>query len=927
MSDSLPYYVILDFETTGLDPTSAEIIEIGAILVEGLEEKDRFHALVKPTGKLPRVITQLTGITDEMLASEKPLAEVLPAFLEFMRDYPVVAHNASLEQNFLDHHVVPLAAGGAFMVHNSIEPLAMILPDHVSHSMDSMRKWARVSSENAHRADKDCDDLLKVLVCGFEFLKAERPHIAKLVDENLASDWWWAQFFRAAVGDSMTGAQMPERELLGDLRDLRSKDSSREIDWDRAVTAEQVHEDLHHSAGEIAFEFRTAQERMAQEVRQALIKGERIAIEAPTGTGKSVAYLLPGILAAEATQAPLVVSTHSKSLQDQLLEKDIPIVRALIGKPALRATTVKGQENYLCLRKFHDLVATFDRESLEQRWSLTYLQAYESVTPVAELDRISQYIRMQFPVMNMMIDRIRSHHTTTLGPPCPYYKHCHFFDSARLAHQSDVVIANHALVFQWPQNLPQIRNVVFDEAHHLEEQITEAYSVRLSEEEISENTDRFSRKSGGKRAGDGTIIGRLMAQLVLQPPFEDVVAAEKIKEIGERIRERLTDLRSVVPLALDRQREGSEGYEQMIDLANKKTPALTELLDALTNLAGALGDARAYLAAGQTACSGQKPKGGMGDDPALDLLNTYAFRFETYEQRVRALIDSGNDNVLRLLFWDGRESVWRLWVAPIEVAGLSEPFFASKRAVVLTSATLSSGSLPDFVVRRIGLNLSRPLLSLPSPYELEKQAVVYIPQDLAPPGTQSHLESLIDFTGQVASALGGRTLLLMTSNRRLRFAADALRERMLKNGITVLDSLSDRRAADVFRVTERALLIGSERYGEGLDIPGEALTCVIIEKINEAMTRSPLAEARKARTQFGLYDYDFPLRMMWLKQRAGRLIRSPSDTGAIVVFDSRYHAWSVSSRAHVNRALAPIPIKGGTREQIVGMIEAGFGRD
>jgi Rad3-related DNA helicase len=308
-------------------------------------------------------------------------------------------------------------------------------------------------------------------------------------------------------------------------------------------------------------------------------------------------------------------------------------------------------------------------------------------------------------------------------------------------------------------------------------------------------------------------------------------------------------------------------------------------------------------------------------------LNTYAFRFESFEQRVRALIDSENENVLRLLFWDGRESVWRLWVAPIEVASMSEPFFASKRAVVLTSATLSSGVSPDFVIKRIGLNTSRPLLSLPSPYALEKQAVVYIPSDIAPPGTASHLEALLEFTGQVAGALGGRTLLLMTSNRRLKFAAEALRDRMLKSGITVLDSLSDRRAADVFRVTDRALLIGSERYGEGLDIPGKALTCVIIEKINEAMTRSPLAEARKARTQFGLYDYDFPLRMMWLKQRAGRLIRSPSDTGAIVVFDARYHAWSQSSRAHVNRALAPMPIKGGTREQIVGLIEAGFGRD
>jgi len=137
----------------------------------------------------------------------------------------------------------------------------------------------------------------------------------------------------------------------------------------------------------------------------------------------------------------------------------------------------------------------------------------------------------------------------------------------------------------------------------------------------------------------------------------------------------------------------------------------------------------------------------------------------------------------------------------------------------------------------------------------------------------------------------------------------------------VFDSVSDRRAAEGFRGASRALLIGSERYGEGLDIPGKALSLVIIEKINETMTRGPLADARKARTKFGLYDYDFPLRMMWLKQRVGRLIRSPSDTGHVVVFDSRYHQWSVSSRGVVQRALAPMPVRGGKRDDVLREIE------
>jgi ATP-dependent DNA helicase DinG len=199
--------------------------------------------------------------------------------------------------------------------------------------------------------------------------------------------------------------------------------------------------------------------------------------------------------------------------------------------------------------------------------------------------------------------------------------------------------------------------------------------------------------------------------------------------------------------------------------------------------------------------------------------------------------------------------------------------------------------------------------------------VAFVPSDVAQPGTPAHLDAIIGFTEQTARILGGRTMLLMTANHRLRQAAEILRERLEKHGIQVFDSVSDRRAIDAFRNADRALLIGSERYGEGIDIPGQKLACVVIEKMNEAMTRGPLAEARKARTRFGLFDYDFPLRMIWLKQRVGRLIRSGEDRGAIVVFDPRFHGWSAPSQRIVTAALDPIPVRGGTRDDILMQIE------
>ncbi len=930
-----PTFILLDFETTGLDPQTSEIIEIGAIRVENLKATEHFHAFVRPKGEIPLPIVQLTRITPEMLSSERSIEEVIPSLLAFLGDHPIVAHNASLEQKFLNHFVAPHAGDRAFQVHNSIDPIAILFPDHASLSMEALRAWMGMDGSNAHRADQDCEDLLKILVQARDTMNLHRPFLRPLVREYLgprqgSERWWWSWYFEAPLeGEFSLERETPpwlERPGRGDLRELRDEDLSKHSSPRPSLPAEKIREALNRPApAHPTFRFRESQERMAQEIREAIESSQRVAIEAPTGTGKSIAYLVPVVMAARATGQPFVVSTHSKSLQDQLLEKDVPTVAELLEIPDLKATTVKGQENYVCLRKLHAEAEDFDPNApLEERLALVYLLSFASVSRLAELDRLSHYLKIQWPSLSGLIERVRSHHTTTLGPNCRFYGICHFFDSARLAHQSDVVIANHSLVFRWPVHLPQIRDIVFDEAHHLEDQITEAYSAKLKEEELALNLERFCRTGSKRPSGDCLAIAKLMERHPADPAesanSEDSNEAgtpplQKLVELTERIRSRMAELRMLIPGALRNQPGSSEGYEERV-------PFASPVVEGITNLAGSVEGMRGYLGIALERIESQ----GARAEPGLDLLKMHHARWDSYAQKLRKLLAREESNFLRLLYWDPREATWRATVSPIDVSALSGEFFESRASVVLTSATLTAGrgagtADDHFVTRRIGLQPSRPLLSLPSPYRLEEQARVYLPNDVAQPGTPSHLDALIDFTERTTNLLGGKTLLLLTSNRRLKYAADVLRNRLSPLGITVFDSLSDRRAADQFKVTERALLIGSERYGEGLDIPGQALSCVIIEKINEAMTRGPLAEARKAKTKFALYDYDFPLRMMWLKQRVGRLVRSATDTGSVIVFDPRYNSWSKASRSRVDEALAPIPVLCGTREEILGWIE------
>ncbi len=922
----LQEYVLLDFETTGLDASKTEIIEIGAIRVSGFEEVSRFHRLVRPVkGTIPKLISDLTGITNEMVADAPTLEEVAREFADFLGDTPIVAHNSSLEQSFLDEHVSPKVGGVSFTVHNSIDPMALLLPDNGSHSMESLRKWAGVDFENAHRADKDCIDLLKILKYAQDWMIRERPWMGALVSE-LLSGWWWEWFFEAGLDsleDHPTVLDLLRREPLGDLKELTSLDEAKEVPEKLKISASAIETALHPKDPSRPFEFRKSQAQMSENIRVAFEKGEKIAIEAPTGTGKSVAYLIPGVLASKAAESPLVVSTHSKALQDQLFEKDIPLAGELLkdelgGKP-IRSTTVKGQENYLCLRKLHQEVLFSpppeNEGGMQERYALATLVALSKVSRVAELDRVSNYIRGTVPPMEALIERVRSHYTTTKGPPCPFYKSCHFFNSARIAHQSDVVIANHSLVFHWPDHMPKIRNLVFDEAHHLEDQITDAYSLSTTELDLAHAIERLSSKTKNKRLSDGSKIQKIIDTLTLPTGSS---GEKTIGEFAETLAERMRETSISIQAAVTRKRSrDSNGYEESLDLA---TLARDPVMDSLKNLSDKVASFVEFLNAAVKAVN----TGPLKTDPAADLLQLQAFKFSEFQNALKAAIDGESEeskNRLRLLLWNPRESLWKVRVHPIGVKEHGKEFFADTRSVVMTSATLSSGANPTFVTDRIGVELSKPFISLPSPYPLEKQAIAFLPSDVPQPGTPGHLEHLIGFTESVARILGGRTLLLMTANHRLKAAAEALRAKLEPHGIQVFDSVSDRRAIDAFRSTEKAVLIGSERYGEGVDIPGRQLACVIVEKINEAMTRGPLAEARKARTRFGLFDYDFPLRMMWLKQRVGRLIRSPTDRGVVVVFDPRFHSWSAPSQGNVVAALAPMPVRGGTRDDILMQIE------
>ncbi|RYZ67046.1 MAG: ATP-dependent DNA helicase, partial [Proteobacteria bacterium] len=481
-------------------------------------------------------------------------------------------------------------------------------------------------------------------------------------------------------------------------------------------------------------QMRPSQKQMSDEIRGAFERGGKIAIEAPTGTGKSLAYLVPSLLLAETSELPVVVATHSKALQDQLFDKDIETAKIITDQPQAIATTVKGQENYLCLRKLYQIATTLPDEQTQagvhERYAVAFVIAFQKLSRLAELDRVSAYIRSRIEPMHYLLERVKAHHQTTLGPPCPFYSSCHFYNSARIAHQSQVIIANHSLVFHWPEHLPKLRSVVFDEAHHLEDQITQTYTEELSERELGDAFDRLRSQGRPRSYSDAAKIASV---------FESNEQFAQFQETLEETISSFKDWGRLVPSLIQaRGNRESLGYEDTLKLEtlvdHPSLLVLEKFRDKLRAVTEKLDETRKRL----------EDQGSKGRERSsvIDVIVTYTSRFtEILTTLERALGRDEND--LKLLLWHSRESLWRIRVFPIEVAAHGGEFFEGIRSAVFTSATLSAGANEDFFLKRIGVQTTKPLVRLPSPFDLEKQAKVYITRGVANPGSGQHLDQVI----------------------------------------------------------------------------------------------------------------------------------------------------------------------------------------
>ena len=689
---------------------------------------------------------------------------------------------------------------------------------------------------------------------------------------------------------------------------------------------------------EADFEYRPEQEEFAREVERALAEEKHLLMEAGTGVGKSIGYLLPALRHATARGEPVIVSTNTKVLQDQLLHSDFPRLEVLFGKRLPPPVVLKGRENYVCLEKLRlhllssrttirELFSELAETGADQRTvALALLGLALSVfaSESGEFEHLPAPSDLPERSLRMLRQRLNCAFRGCLREHCPLLRECFFYAQREAADHSPLSIVNHALLFSLahPEADPddpmtsfvdRAPVLILDEAHNLEEVLLNALAVELNSLDYVEFLNGLSRLFENR-----LLLGRL-ALPVDEVPTELRDAFLRLKElqaqvpaVGEELYEVFRELTARLDDAFREFREVDEEWVQ-VDLTDPMREEVRKLREEITELISRVYDLLLELNSGLTLLAERTSTGEEGsffylaDNRYQIALREVANRFSEMKQACAGLLSEAPEWVkwveIRRAF--GREGgMWEVAACPVVVGGYFAQLIDGRRSAIMTSGTLAVRESFNFVKKNLGLNELPPERMgeriLASPFDYQRRALVLVPRDVPEPNfrdRQAHddfLKALSEVVLAASRAFAGNTLVLFNSYSDLRRVAELAEEPLQAEGLTLLRQVRGssrfRLAAD-FRRIEGAVLLGVRSFWEGFDIRGEDLQCVIISRLPFPNVKDPVV-AGKIRYLDGagvnsFTEFMLPAAMMKFKQGFGRLIRSRNDFGTVLVLDRR----------------------------------------
>ena len=600
------------------------------------------------------------------------------------------------------------------------------------------------------------------------------------------------------------------------------------------------------------YEYRPGQVDMARAVMRAFEEKRHLIVEAGTGTGKTLAYLVPAVAAALGGNGRVIISTGTKNLQEQLMEKDIPFLQSVLPKP-FSATYMKGRNNYLCLNRLARAQSAPVLEGLDEVDYFDEVSQWSRDTEIGDRAELSN-----LPESLSFWRHIDARSESCLGQKCPDYDPCFITRMRGRAQEADIVVVNHHLFFadlslrngNYGSVLPDYTAVILDEAHLIEEVASEYFGAQVSNYQI----DDLVRDLGMLTIEDASVDQELTHSVARMSRFADNFFMGFRDGRGEDGRY------PIIPGTFAKRQSSGE---------LEATP-LGELYVALQ---GAI----------------------ARTDTTLDALHEKPPEVESLIRRLREIrfelefIVTGTDK--KFVYWlERRNRGVFLRASPIDVAGLlQDKLFEEVPTVVLTSATLSSGGNFAFIRDRLGLDTADDLIASSS-FDYENQAILYLPAKMPDPRDRNWSQAAADEVIRILNATEGRAFVLSTSLAGMQSLFENVWAE-IDYPCLVQGSAAKSQLLKKFRETPNAVLFATSSFWQGVDVRGEQLSCVIIDKLPFAVPTDPIVAARQRYIEdsggSSFYEYSVPQAIISLKQGLGRLIRSTTDRGVLAVLDPR----------------------------------------
>lgn len=918
-------YAVVDLETTGHSPSKGDrIIQIAIVFVENEQIVKKYVKFVDPKRPIPAFIHQLTSISDEDVADAAPFEELAEEVAGLLEGCIFVAHNTDFDVSFLQKEFarcgVPSWKGQTI---DTVELTKIMYPKLPSYRLQDIAEELHIPLTSAHRADDDAEATANLLLhCIDKMRSLPRETLALLHHRSFDLKSDVSSLFYEALVHARKKEPKEEFSLFRGIPYLKAESAKPFYGETTSFPAANSEKLAVLQQIDPAYQLREAQAEMMDLTWQALTTKEQLAVEVPTGVGKTVGYLIPAVLHSIRTQQPVVISTPTNHLVDALLE-EVQNVRNALSIP-FSATVLKGMSNYISLNKFEELLE-ISEELYDDTLIIMQILVWLTETTTGDLDELNVSGGGQ-----LFIDRIRKQQAKLAKDERAADFHSRL---VMQSEQSNIVITNHSMLLaDQNRQLPlfhSLGGLIVDEAHHVVQSAVQSKKQVFSYTNWKYVIGQLSTDSEGQLLYSmDQLLQRLQlyreqAKMRLTIAFEQFVQAfddcmTLLAEVTDEQKKQAVT-RIVTPLhELDLPAD-------QFQLTFRKMTEYVELADQYT--------------------SPLRAERGRLTKKELSLLNEWDYWIDELQVKkgdwVELFLEETNDNRTVWIEKDTRSLPGSLVIvrSPIHAASVIQACFGpltGQTGIVWASGTLTVENDPSFVLRQLGLEESVPLHVLEAPPHFYDGASVMIVEDM--PDIQQvsqndFVEAVADALIQTAIATNGRLFALFLSQEMLKKTYDLIMDSESVEGYALIaqgvSSGSRQKLLKSFKQCEQAMLFGTTSFWEGVDVPGEALSAVVIVRLPFTSPDAPLYKAKSAllaeQGKHSFQQLGLPEAILRFRQGFGRLIRSSDERGFFIILDRR-----IETKSYGKYFLSALPasnIKKVSLEQLVNEIENCYNDD